>query len=216
MRRYCYLMTLLITMLALAGCSEATFLDTFDSNAWDVDEYPGVHSAIVDERLQLTVDYPDSMFFMTAGRSNYDNGRYSVEVEAVDGSVESAYGIIFRATPNATDFYYFLISVDGFYSIGGCQNGCKDGNFVRVGDNMWSSSAAITPGLGQRHLLAVEAIGDNLTYYINDVEVGSYTNPNFIKGDLGILVQTFDSAATVAFDNLAFTPAENEAATESP
>ena len=200
-----------LATLVIAGCSDASYLETFESvKAWEVDEYEGVTTDVVDDRLHLTVDFPDSMFFATAGRRNLENGVYELEVEAVEGSAESAYGMIFRATPNATDFYYFLISADGFYSVGGCQNGCKDGDLIRIGDNMWTGTEAISTGLNQKHTLSVTAIGDQLTYAINGVQVGQFNNTSLTKGDIGVLVQTFDSSATIAFDNLSFVPLEGQ------
>ena len=200
-----------LLVITVVGCSDASYLETFESvKAWEVEEYEGVKTDVVEERLHLTVDFPDSMFFATAGRRNLENGLYQLEVEAVEGSAESAYGMIFRATPNATDFYYFLVSADGFYSVGGCQNGCKDGDLIRIGDNMWTGTEAIATGLNQKHTLAVQAIGDQLTYSINGTEIGQFNNTSLAKGDIGVIVQTFDSSATVAFDNLSFTPIEGQ------
>lgn len=201
--------TLLIGLLILAGCGESTYIETFDNGSdWSLDAQDGVSGGVVDERLQLTIDLPNSLYYTTMGQRNLQDGAFELDVEAVAGSAESAYGLIFRATPNATDFYYFLISVDGYYSIGGCQNGCQDGDLIRIADDMWIQSVAIEPGLNIAHKLRVETNGTELAYFVDGEEVGRFQNTVLPKGDIGVLLQTFDSAATITYDNLQFTPLE--------
>ncbi len=197
----------IVCLLLLMGCRGADFVETFeDEDAWPLAAQDGVSADIINEQFQLTVDFPDSLFVTTAGRRNFDDGVFEVEVEPLSGSAESAYGLVLRATPNADDFYFFLISADGYYSIGGCRDSCDNDNFVRLADNMWTRSDLIRVGLNQRHTLRAEAVGDELTFYIDDNLVDSFTNSSFTRGDIGIFLQTFDSPATVAFDNLTFTP----------
>lgn len=197
---------LLVLCLVLMGCRGADYLETFeDADVWPLADQDGISAEIVNEQFQLTVDFPDSMFVTTAGRRNFADGAFQVDVEPLSGSAESAYGLVFRATPNADDFYFFLISADGYYSIGGCRDACDNDNFVRLADNMWTFSELITTGLNERHTLRVETVGEELTFYINDNLVDSFTNSSFTQGDIGLFMQTFDSPATVAFDNLTFT-----------
>lgn len=194
----------------LAACGESGYEETFDNaREWELEDDQGVRGSVVDDTLHLTIDLPESLYYTTMGRRNMEDGVFEVDVTPVAGSAESAYGLVFRATPNATDFYYFLISVDGFYSIGGCQNGCLDGDLIRIADNMWTQSELIQTGLNATHTLRVDAVGEQLTYYINGQQLGQFSNATLPKGDIGILLQTFDSAATVSFDNLRFTPAED-------
>ncbi len=202
-------------MLLLVNCGESSYLEEFtDDSTWEVDEFEGVSSEIADGKLELTVDFPESLFWTTAGKRNFDNGTFEVEVTPLEGSPEAAYGLIFRASPNASDFYFFLVSADGFYSIGGCQQNCAENDFFRIAEAMWIESDQLAQGLNQTQTLRVEANEDSLAYFVDDVEIGRYTHPTLTKGDIGILLQTFDSSATVAYDNLSFTPFEETAAVE--
>lgn len=198
---------LFVCLLLVIGCRGADYVETFENeDAWPLAQQDGILAEIVNEQLQLTINFPDSQFVTTAGRRNFDDGVYQVEVEPLSGSAESAYGLVIRATPNADDFYFFLISTDGYYSIGGCRDACANDNFVRLADNMWTRSELIRPGLNERHTLRAEAVGDQLSFFIDDMPVDTFTNSSFTRGDIGIFMQTFDSPVTVAFDNLAFTP----------
>ncbi len=195
-----------VCLLLLMGCRGVDYIETFENeDAWPLAQQDGISAEIINEQLELTVDFPDSLFVTTAGRRNFDDGVIQVEVEPLSGSAESAYGLVFRATPSAEDFYFFLISADGYYSIGGCRDTCDNNNFVRLADNMWTQSDLIRTGLNERHTLRVELTGDNMVFYIDDNLVDSFKNSSFTRGDIGLFVQTFDSPATIAFDNLTFT-----------
>lgn len=204
----------LLALLVLSGCGllRADFEETFDNpSAWAIRNIDYVTTEVVDERLHMTIDFPDSMFWTTAGRRNLADGRFAVTVEPLAGSVEAAYGLVLRASPGGEDFYFFLISADGYYSVGSCREGCTNVDaLTALGDALWTPSPLITTGLNQTHTLAVDAVGDTLIFYINDQEVARRTDDAFTQGDIGIMLQTFDSAAAVAFDDLRFTPTDQE------
>jgi hypothetical protein len=62
------------------------------------------------------------------------------------------------------------------------------------------ASTAIHLQKAKNHLTAV-CQGDTLTFYINDVEVGSVSDDTFTAGQFGVSVTTFDiTGAGVEFD----------------
>ena len=199
---------LLLSLLLLAACS-GQYRETFDSRLdWAVNGNNGVSGRVEDGELLLSVDFPGSMFWTTAGRRNLANGVYEVEGQVISGSSETAYGLVFRAEDSARNFYYFLVSSDGYYSIGGCMEECVDNQFIPIAPEMWILTDTITPNANDRHTLRVEADGSVLAYFIDGVEIGRFTDTTLAAGDIGLFVQTFDSGATVAFDNLTFTPSD--------
>ncbi|MGB1250724.1 MAG: hypothetical protein ACPG8W_08950 [Candidatus Promineifilaceae bacterium] len=200
---------LLSLVLLLAACGGGRYRETFDNRlSWNVNGNNGVSGGVNDGEFILSVDFPGSMFWTTAGRRNLGNGTFEVEAQVVSGSSETAYGLVFRAEDSARDFYYFLISSDGYYSIGGCKEECVDNKFIPIAPEMWILTDKITPHTNARHNLRVIADGSDLAYYIDGVEVGRFRDTTLAAGDIGLFVQTFDSGATVAFDNLSFTPSD--------
>ena len=198
----------LLSLLLLAACS-GQYRETFDSRLdWAVNGNNGVSGRVEEGEFLLSVDFPGSMFWTTAGRRNLANGVYEVEGQVISGSSETAYGLVFRAEDSARNFYYFLVSSDGYYSIGGCMEECVDNQFIPIAPEMWILTDTITPNANDRHTLRVEADGSVLAYFIDGVEIGRFTDTTLAAGDIGLFVQTFDSGATVAFDNLTFTPSD--------
>lgn len=199
---------LLLGLLAMAACG-GQYRETFDSRLdWAVNGNNGVSGRVEEGEFLLSVDFPGSMFWTTAGRRNLANGVYEVEGQVISGSSETAYGLVFRAEDSARNFYYFLVSSDGYYSIGGCMEECVDNQFIPIAPEMWILTDTITPNANDRHTLRVEADGSVLAYFIDGVEIGRFTDTTLAAGDIGLFVQTFDSGATVAFDNLTFTPSD--------
>ena len=51
--------------------------------------------------------------------------------------------------------------------------------------------------------MRAEAIGPNFTFYINDELVDAAIDSDFSRGDIGLLVGTYEEPGThIAFDNL--------------
>lgn len=200
---------LLLLLLPLLAACGGQYRETFDSRLdWNINGNSGVSGGVEDGEMLISVDFPGSMFWTTAGRRNLANGTFEVEAQVREGSSETAYGLIFRAEDNARDFYYFVVSADGYYSIGGCIEECEDNQFIPIAPEMWILTNMITPNANEKHTLRVEANGSDLAYFIDDVEIGRFSDTTLTAGDVGLFVQTFDSGATVAFDNLTFTPSE--------
>lgn len=204
----------LVALLLLVGCGvlRRDFVEPFDNpSAWGIRNVDYVTTEVVDGRFLLSVDFPDSLFWTTAGRRNLGDGRYAVTVAPLAGSAESAHGLVLRASPGGNDFYYFLISGDGFFSSGRCLEGCSSTEQMQpFSEPPWTPSPLIRSGFNESHVLTVDAVGSELVFSIDGSEVARHGDDTLERGDIGIIVQTFDSAATVAFDDLRFTPATQE------
>lgn len=205
---------LVVLTSLLAGCSlfSKEYINTFDdSAAWGVSGGVGVSAEVLNERLEFESQMPGTVLWSTAGRSDFENGTYSLDTAALSGSQEVASGLIFRADPAAGSFYYFLVSADGAYSIGGCYNNCEaQEDFIPLTSPAWITSPMVKAGFDQTNSLSVMAEGDQLQFMINGESAETFTTAELPKGDIGLLVRTFDSGAKVSFDNLIFQPLEEE------
>jgi hypothetical protein len=121
-----------------------------------------------------------------------------MEVDAMTagGPLENRMGLICRMQDDA-NFYYFIISADGYYSIGKV----KGGTWSLLGAAAMQQNPAIHTGLQLNHLRA-DCIGSLLIFYVNGQLVGSARDTDFITGDVGLLAGSFDHPGVdVSFDN---------------
>ncbi len=152
------------------------------------------------------MDYDHGMYRMVITSQNYDLWSFSghayrdVRVEAdatrMAGPVENALGLTCRSQ-HESDFYFFIISSDGYYALGKMQRGTAS----LLGQDMMAHSTAISLGKGPNHL-RFDCIGQTLTGYVNEKMVAIAEDAEFPSGDAGLIAGTFDQPGVdVAFDN---------------
>jgi len=154
------------------------------------------------------------------GVTDYDNGRYrifvdqsqhdywanpglsftDVQVEAdatkIGGPDDNDFGLICRYQ-DTENFYAFLISSDGYYSIMKYSGGSSE----TLGADAMLSTDAVIQGDSTNHLRA-DCIGDSLTLYANGERLHAVTDSAFSSGDVGLIAGTFDEpGADIAFDD---------------
>lgn len=133
--------------------------------------------------------------FWSTPRKNYADVRLEVDTGKLAGPDENRIGLICRFTGN--DYYFFLISSDGFYAVGVYTGG----QATLLGQNEMQYSSNINTGLAVNHLRA-DCLGDTLTFYVNGFQVASVQNATLKRGDVGMLAGTFgEPGVDVIFDN---------------
>ena len=128
--------------------------------------------------------------------SEQDFGDVRVEVDVIklNGPDENRMGLICR--DQGGDYYFFIISNDGYYVIGKFIGGMT----LLLGQSEMQASVAIQTST-MNHLRA-DCIGDKLTFYINFTEVASATDTDFPSGDVGVVAGAFlEPGVDVMFDN---------------
>jgi hypothetical protein len=134
----------------------------------------------------------------------------SVDIQKLEGSVESGYGVMFRS-PTAYEGYTFFVTNCQKFSLLVLQ----DGEWMPRID--WSFSPAILPS--ETNTITVIAQGAHYDFYINGSYVGDLTDTQFSIGRVGLAVG-FDKDATghYAFDNFSLYQSDktNSLRTSSP
>ncbi|GAB4447343.1 MAG: hypothetical protein OHK0041_06900 [Anaerolineales bacterium] len=134
------------------------------------------------------------MNFWSTPPGNFGDVRIEADVTRLNGPMENRAGLICRYQNG--NYYFFVISNDGYYAIGKFTNG----QAVLVGQEMMVASDAIR-GKGVNHLRA-ECAGETLTFYVNKTQVASTQDPDFSTGGVGVLAGTFDEPGVdVLFQN---------------
>jgi hypothetical protein len=143
---------------------------------------------------RLLVNAPNTNFWSTPHK-NFADVRIEVDSGKLGGPDENRIGLICRFT--GSDYYFFLISSDGFYGIGLYAGG----QAVLLGQSEMQSNENIKTGLAVNHLRA-DCAGDTLTFYVNGFQVASVRDATVKSGDVGLLAGTFNGLGVdVIFDN---------------
>jgi hypothetical protein len=130
---------------------------------------------------------------------NFKDVRVEVDVTQKDGPDDNDMGVICRySDANDTyNFYYFLISSDGYAGIAKMVDGASS---ILSDDGKLTGSDAIK--LKASNHIRADCIGDKLTLYVNGQQVASVSDSSFTSGDVGLIAGTFKTPGTdVLFDN---------------
>ena len=184
-----------ISAVATADPGDVLYQEQFENNntGWarisndnGIMDYDGGGYRILVRQPRLNV--------WSTSEKDFANVRVEADVIKLHGPDENRMGLICRY--QAGDYYFFVISNDGFYVIGKFIGGLT----LLLGQSEMQASEAIQTG-NMNHLRA-DCIGEKLTFYINFTEVASATDPDFPRGDVGLVAGSFtEPGVDVLFDN---------------
>jgi hypothetical protein len=127
-----------------------------------------------------------------AENTNFTNFTFQVQVTVVKGSCG---GVSFRGDSKAGNFYEFHVCSDGTYQLYNVDMGIVSSPFA------YGPFPAIHKGLGQTNVVAVVAIGNNITLYVNGQNITSVINSLDSHGQIGCEATEIDNSTTVMFRN---------------
>jgi hypothetical protein len=154
---------------------------------------------------------PDSVF----GAKYYENGTYRILVNSDNSLITSTPGLRFKdvkvfvtssklAGPDddiygilcryqdSNNYYFFVISSDGYYGIGKTINGRQ----TLIRDEKMPPSDAIHQGFATNHLRA-DCAGDQLSLSVNGVHLSSVSDSSIPSGDVGLIAGTYSEPGLV-------------------
>lgn len=131
-------------------------------------------------------------------RLNFADVRIEVDATKSEGPEDNVFGVLCRYQ-DPKNFYFFLVSSDGFVGIGLNKAGRR-----RVlsdeGESLLPSSAVVK-GEATNHLRA-DCIGYQLRLYVNGVAVAEARAEEWPSGDVGLIAGTYEEPGTdIMFDN---------------
>jgi hypothetical protein len=200
----------LIFTFVLSGCSilqnflpsggsltsGVLFEDDFSkkSSGWDQVTNDTGSTDYVDGTYQILVKEIQYDLWANPGKDFTDT---SVEVDGVmiGGPEDNDFGIICRYA-DVSNYYFGIISSDGYYAIGNVLNG--DQNIFA--DNL-EFSDAIKQGY-ESNRIRFDCVGSTLTLFVNGTQLATATDSTLTSGDVGLMAGTFDNSGTqISFDN---------------
>lgn len=197
---------LALAILACGGVTSTTqpsnvlFQDDFSSNnsGWDSIRVEG----------EGVTDYEDGIYRVQVlttdttvwANPNLDFTDVQIEVEATKagGPDDNDFGILCRYQ-DESNYYFFVISSDGYYGIGKVKDGTQ--TLIDMQDDLMETNDSINQGAATNRIRA-DCTGSTLTLFVNGEEVASKTDADFTSGDVGLTAGTFAEAGTdIHFDN---------------
>ncbi len=170
---------------ALASCwtarsarsGDVLFQDSFEHPASGWDRYQG----------------PDYRADYSGGAYRFEVLDVQIEVDArkIDGPDDNLFGVLCRYQ-DAADFYFFVVSSDGYTGIGIRQQGQTR---LLSADSLLPHSAVATGGLPNH--LSVRCMGPSLDLRVNGMPVASVTAEEWAEGDVGLIVGAYDEAGVI-------------------
>jgi hypothetical protein len=143
---------------------------------------------------RILVNSLQTNFWSTPHR-NFADVRIEVDTGKIGGPDENRIGVVCRF--NGNDYYFFMISSDGFYGMGVYKGGLA----LLLGQSQMQSDPNIKTGLAVNHLRA-DCIGNTFTFYVNGFQVAQAQDTSLTAGDIGLLAGTFaQPGVDIVFDN---------------
>jgi len=143
--------------------------------------------------FRILVREPKLNYWSTPA-GNYQDVRVEADVTKLNGPDENRAGVICRYRNG--DYYFFIISNDGFYAIGKFIGGMT----LLIGQEFMQQTEFVQPA--QVNHLRADCIGDMLTFYVNFNQVASVQDTDFPTGGVGVLAGSFDEPGVdVLFQN---------------
>lgn len=152
-----------------------------------------------DGLFHIRVDAPGYNFWSTPGL-NVSSVIMEVDSIKLSGPEINRIGLICRYQ-NPQNYYFFIISTDGYYGVGKV----KDGVSTLLAQTQMERNGAVLSGAAINRLRG-ECVGNTLIFYVNQKPLAIVDDPDFPSGDVGLVVGAFDAAGVdVYFDNFIIT-----------
>lgn len=184
------------------------FEESFDSaGTWITGDDATAQGKVTEGVYEMFVELSGDVFWVTAGQ-NFGDGTYEVEATPIEGTIDNGYGMLFKVDSDDQLFYIFKVSSDGYVFVGRCEENCAQ--VEALVDQDWFASPAVNQGLEVTNKLRVVADGSQMTFFVNESQVGEVVDETLKTGDIGLLAETFTPGGLrVAFDNFRVMPIED-------
>ncbi len=172
------------------------FQDEFETNTsgWDRLANDGGIMDYDGGGYRMLIQQPEMNFWSTPEK-DFRDVRIEADVTRINGPDENRVGLMCRYQNG--NYYFFIISTDGFYAIGRF----REGQAILLGPGEMQFSPTIQTGASPNHLRA-DCIGDSLTFYVNYQLIAGASDAELPSGDVGVLAGSFSQPGVdVLFDH---------------
>ena len=172
--------------------------DDFSSSTsgWNKETADEGETAYKDGQFEITVNEVNYDLWSNPGES-FEDVKIEVDVTKQSGPENNRMGLQCRYQ-DRDNYYFALISSDGYYGIGKVFDGAQ----TMLPENGMQTTQTIFAGQAINHI-RFDCVGTKLTLYVNGDYVDSVDDSDISVGDIGLLAGSFDEkGVTISFDNL--------------
>lgn len=149
----------------------------------------------VDGSYRIEVNIPQYDLWAIPGQT-FEDVRVEEDATRIGGPDANRFGLICRYR-DPQNFYFFIISSDGYYTIGKTLNG----KVSLLGQEMMAYTPVIVQGAGPNHI-RFDCISGTLTGYVNGQTLASASDADFYNGEVGLIAGSFTTVGVkIAFTN---------------
>jgi len=201
------LLIVLILVLSSLAClsasnqstsSDILFADDFSKmdKKWDRITESNRSTDYYNYAYRILINDTDSHVWSNPAEESFTDVRIEVDAMKNGGPDDNDFGIICRYI-NENQFYYGVISSDGFYGI---YKVTSNGG-ISIGNDSMLESDAIVQGGATNHI-RFDCVGSSLKLYVNGSLVDEQTDPDYTTGNVGLMAGTYETSGTdILFDN---------------
>jgi hypothetical protein len=178
-----------------ANPGDIIYHDEFENNSTGWDRVSNANGIMDYDGggYRILIQQPSFNLWSTPEK-NFVDARVEADVTRLNGPDENRAGLMCRYQNG--DYYFFIISSDGFYGIGKFIGG----NTLLLGQTEMQPSEFIQVN-AINHLRA-DCVGNTLSFYVNFHEVAVVQDADFHSGDVGVLAGAFaQPGVDVLFDH---------------
>lgn len=178
---------------------EGPYFTSFDDPAdWLIGETDNSAGRVEGGMYYLTVKRLGTIAWTHQQRA-FGEGIYEVDAQLVSGPEASGYGLILLGASDLSSFLYVLITADGRYDVGTCNEMCETQTSLIGG---YQLAYSILPANQNNHL-RVELSGGTLNLTINGAPVSAVQGLSYSEGLVGFVGESSRFGGfEAAFDNL--------------
>lgn len=169
-----------------------------DPGDWLVGDSKTSTGSAKDGEYFLTIKKPRTLAWASQTRT-FGDGIYELDARLISGPEASGFGLLLLGSSDMSSFFYCMITGDGRYDVGFCEQNCSVEQSLIGG---YKLAPAILTNNRSNHL-RVELAGGQMTFLVNGAPVSQLQGLTYSSGLVGLIGESAQYGGfEAAFDNL--------------
>lgn len=170
--------------------------DFTESNAWTLNQSESGSIALGKNELTIAIGETNAYLFSVREEPIFTNFYLEITAETSLCRDLDEYGVLFRVSPTI-DYYRFSLSCNGQVRLDRIVGGKASS------PQPWLLSGSVPPGAPSSSRLGISAVGNEMSFFVNDQYQFSIQDPLLTSGGVGVFARSTEKmAVTINFSKL--------------